>query len=52
MLLEMRLLYLACTSSTKSASSEMFWTCFALSQTSIVLTVIYPFIFYHKILAK
>ena len=52
MLLEMRLLYLAYTSGTKSASSEIFWTCLALSQTLIVLTIIYPFIFTIKFLAK
>ena len=52
MLLEMKLLYLTYTSRTKSASFKMFWTYLALSQTSKILTIIYLFIFYHKILAK
>jgi len=45
MLLEMKLLYLAYGSKTKSISFEMFWTCLALSQISRLLTIIYPIIY-------
>ena len=45
MLLEMKLLYLAYGSETKSVSFEMFWTCLALSQISGLLIVIYRIIY-------
>ena len=47
-----KLLHLTYGLGTKSVNSENFWTCLVLSQTLEVLTIIYPFIFYHKIFAK